>query len=63
MNEQTIRAEPDEATRTVAVGKGISKEFLRRYREEFDRAERAKQENNRRLEARLAELRAQRGAG
>ena len=37
-------------------------EFMRKFHEEFDRAERAKQENNRRLEVRLAELRAQRAA-
>jgi hypothetical protein len=63
MNEQTTQAEPSAANLAIAVGRWIDEEFVRRFREEYDRAERAKQENNRRLEARLAELRAQRGAG
>ena len=62
MNEQTTRTEPSAAIQAIAVGEWIDEEFVRRFRQEFDRAERAKQENNRRLEARLAELRAQRAA-
>lgn len=60
MSEQTTQAESSAEIHATAVGRWINEEFLRRFREEFDRAERAKQENNRRLEARLAELRAQR---
>ena len=62
MDEQTTQAEPSAAILAIAVGKWVNEEFVRRFREEYDRAERAKQENNRRLEARLAELRAQRAA-
>lgn len=63
MNEPETQAEPTERIYPAACGRWVNEEFLRRFREEFDRAERAKQENNRRLEARLAELRAQRKAG
>lgn len=62
MNEQTTQAEPSAATLMTAVGEWIDKEFVRRFREEFDGAEARKRENNRRLQARLTELRAQRGA-
>jgi hypothetical protein len=62
MSKQTAVTELVQATRDATPNSGLDDEFLRRYREEFDRAERAKAENKRRLEARLAELRAQRAA-
>lgn len=62
MSEQTAQAEPISPTDEPVSGRWINDEFLRRFREGFDQAERAKRENNRRLEARLAELRAQRSA-
>jgi hypothetical protein len=62
MNEQVTSVKPRTPIPGVVSGKWINEEFLRWFNEEFDRAERAKQENDRRLEARLAELRAQRAA-
>lgn len=62
MNEQMTVTESIQAPRETKPRRWLDDEFLRRYREEFDRAERAKAENNRRLQARLAELRAQRAA-
>ena len=62
MSEQTAQAEPISPIDEPVSGRWINDEFLRRFREGFDQAERAKRENNRRLEARLAELRAQRSA-
>lgn len=60
MNEQMTVANLIAAIQEAARASIIDDEFIRRFHEEFDRAERAKRENNRRLEARLAELRAQR---
>jgi hypothetical protein len=60
MNEKMTMTESTPAIPEATPRKWLDDEFLRRYREEFDRANRAKAENNRRLEARLAELRAQR---
>ena len=62
MNKQTAVTESIHETREATLAGGLDDEFMRRFREEFDRAERAKAENKRRLEARLAELRAQRAA-
>lgn len=62
MSEQKTAAELETPIHVPIRGRWINDEFLRRYRREFDQAERAKRENNRRLEARLAELRAQREA-
>jgi hypothetical protein len=62
MNEQQTLANLIAAIQEAARASIIDDEFIRRFREEFDRAERAKAENNRRLEVRLAELRAQRAA-
>ena len=62
MNEQKTVAELIVALREAGLASRIEDEFIRRFHEEFDRAERAKAENNRRLQARLAELRAQRAA-
>lgn len=62
MNEQMAVTEPIQETREATPARWLDDEFMRRFREEFDRAERAKAENNRRLQARLAELRAQRAA-
>lgn len=63
MNEQQTLAEVIAALREIARTVRVDDDFMRRFNEEFDRAESAKRENNRRLEARLAELRAQRAAG
>ena len=62
MNEQPTLADLIAVLREFARTVRVDDDFMRRFREEYDRAERAKQENNRRLEARLAELRAQRAA-
>jgi hypothetical protein len=62
MNKQKSVTESVPASREGTPKRWLDDEFMRRFREEFDRAERAKAENNRRLEARLAELRAQRVA-
>ena len=62
MSEQSTAADRGTTTHGPLRGRWINDEFVRRYREAFDRAERTKGENNRRLEARLAELRAQRAA-
>ncbi len=62
MSEQKTVAELIAALREAALASVIDDEFIRKFHEEFDSAERAKRENNRRLQARLAELRAQRTA-
>lgn len=63
MNEQPTLADLIAVLREIALARRSDDDFMKRYREAFDRAESAKRENNRRLEARLAELRAQRAAG
>lgn len=62
MTEKQMLAELVAAITKAARAPRENDEFMRRFNEEFDDAERRKRENNRRLEARLAELRAQRGS-
>ena len=60
MTEKQMLAELVASISRAARAPRANDDFMRRFHEEFDAAERRKRENNRRLEARLAEIRAQR---